>query len=88
MCGDGQANRLLFQILRGSSPADAAAVLAAGMLGDLRLAPLRAARIELPDSFSKPNDVLVIQLGPTLSGAGAPRLPGRGVRRTLLLRLP
>ena len=49
--------------------------------------PCGQPRIEFPDSFGKPNDVLVIQLGPALSGAGAPRLPGRGVRRALLLCL-
>jgi hypothetical protein len=57
------------------------------MLGDLRLAPLRTAGIELPNSFGKPSDVPVIQLRPVLGGARAPRLPCGGIRRALLLRL-
>jgi hypothetical protein len=87
VCDDSQADRLLVQVLRGGTPTDAAAVLAAGMLGDLRLASLGTAGIEFPDSFGKPNDVLLIQVRPALGGAGAPRLPCGGVRRALLLRL-
>ena len=87
MGNDGQTDRLLIQVLRGGAPANAAAVLAAGMLGDLRLASLRTAGIELPDPFGEPEDVLIIQLGPAFGGAGAPGLPCGGIRRALLLRL-
>ena len=64
---DSKANRVLVQGFRVSASTHTTAVLAAGMLRDLRLAPVRTARIEIPDPLGKPSDVLVIQLRPALS---------------------
>jgi len=87
VCEDSKANRSLVQGFRGSTATHTTAVFAAGMLGDLLLSSSRTVGIELPHARCKPNEVLVIALGPAHGRPGAPRLPGRGVCRAFPFRL-